>query len=66
MFDTIPILAIWPVLVGYQHLVVGISVGIFGIVNVWWELSFDNLAGTPFLNHLAGTPFFLKKGAGYI
>jgi hypothetical protein len=41
-------------------------VGIFGIVNFWRELSFDNLVGTPFLNNLAGTPFYLKRGAGCI
>jgi hypothetical protein len=30
------------------------------------ELSFDDLVGTPFLNNLVGTPFFLKRGAGCI
>ncbi len=28
LFDTIPILAVWPVLVSYPHFVVGILVGI--------------------------------------
>ncbi len=28
VFDTIPILAVWPVLVSYQHSVVGILVGV--------------------------------------
>jgi hypothetical protein len=40
VFDTLPILAVWPVLVSYWHLVVGILVGIFGTVNF--------LAGTQF------------------
>jgi hypothetical protein len=39
------------VLVSYQDLGVGILVGIFGTVKFWQELSFDNLAGTPFRNH---------------
>jgi hypothetical protein len=56
MFDTIPILAVWPVLASYRHLVVGIFVGIFGTVNFWQELSFEDLVGTPFLNNLVGTP----------
>ncbi len=43
-------------LVSYRHLVVGILAGIFGTVNIWHELSFDNLAGTPFLANLVGMP----------
>jgi hypothetical protein len=30
---------------------------------LWRELSFDNLTGTPFLNNLAGTHLFFKRGA---
>jgi hypothetical protein len=55
VFDTIPILAVGPVPVSCQHSVVGILVGIFYLA--------DDLAGTPFLNKLVGTPVFLKKGA---
>ncbi len=66
MLDTIPILVVWLVSVSYRYTVVGILVGIFGTVSFWWELSFDDLAGTHFLNNLAGTAFFLKRGARFI
>jgi hypothetical protein len=53
-----PILAVWLVLVSYQHqhLVVGILVGIFGTVPFGRNPVLTNLAGTPFLKNLAGTP----------
>jgi hypothetical protein len=53
-----PILAVWLILVCYRHhhSVVGILVGIFGTVTFWRKPCFDNLAGTPFLKNLVGTP----------
>ncbi len=60
VFDTIPILAVWPVLVRCQHSVVGILVW---IMTKFFCLAYD-FVGTPFLNNLVGTPMFLKKGAG--
>ncbi len=59
VFDTIAILAVWPISVSYRHSVVDISVGFTDYV---FCLA-DELAGTPFLNNLVGTPIFLKKVA---
>ena len=59
VFDTIPILAVWPVSVSYRHSVVGILVGITDYV---FCLA-DDLARTLFLSDLAGTSIFLKMGA---
>ncbi len=57
MFDTIPILAVWFVLVSYRYSVVGI---LNGIMAKFFCLAYE-LAGIPFLNNLAGTSVFLKK-----
>jgi hypothetical protein len=59
VFNTIPILVVWPVSVSYRYSVVGILVG---IMTKCFCLAY-NLVGTPFLNNLVGTSMFLKKGA---
>ncbi len=35
----------------------------FCYCKLWRDVSFNDLAETPFLNNLAGTPLFLKRGA---
>ncbi len=60
VFNTIPILAVWPILVSYRNSVVGI----FGWYYDYFFFLADNFGGTPLLNNLAGTPIFHKKGAG--
>jgi hypothetical protein len=62
--DTISIPAVWPVLVWYRQLVVGILIDIFGTSSFGRNSFFEDLAGTSFLNNFAGCHFFLKRGAG--